>query len=186
MSLRGFSLHLYCGLLINCGHVLIFISLSSFVISVEISILNSWLILGHFLFFFLFLSISSKLLSSIFFFSTSFLLVHLWGIIFHAWWYTLVMWFLYLSSYIKNFIFCSIWSNLSICCFSYISFRFRSWGGITYQLQSLIQFYLWFFLYNFFYSHLGIYALIPAWFCYIKLGKITSQSSWPLCLWFLC
>ena len=68
MSLRGFSLHLYCGHLINCGHVFIFISLSSFVISIEISILNSWLILGHFLFLFLFLSISSKLLSSIFFF----------------------------------------------------------------------------------------------------------------------
>ena len=46
---------------------LIFISLSSFVISIEIYILNSWLILGHFLFLFLFLSISSKLLSSIFF-----------------------------------------------------------------------------------------------------------------------
>ena len=64
MSLRGFSLHLYCGFLINYDHVLIFISLSSFVISIEISTLNSWLILGHFLFFLLF----SKLLSSIFFF----------------------------------------------------------------------------------------------------------------------
>ena len=47
MSLRGFFLHLYCGLLINYGHVLIFISLSSFVISIKISILNSWLILEH-------------------------------------------------------------------------------------------------------------------------------------------
>ena len=50
MSLRGCSLHLSCGLLINYGHVLIFISFSSFVISIEISILNSWLILGHCLF----------------------------------------------------------------------------------------------------------------------------------------
>ena len=135
MSLRGFSLHLYCGLLINFVHVLIFISLSSFMISIEISILNSWLILEHFL------SISSKLLSSIFFFLTSFPLNHLWGIIFHAWWSTLVLWFLYLSSYIKNFIFCSIWSNLMICYFSSISFRFWSRGGSNYQLQSLIQFY---------------------------------------------
>jgi hypothetical protein len=97
--------------------------------------------LEHFLFLFLFLSISFKLLSSIFFFPTSFLLNHLWGIIFHAWWSTLVLWFLYLSSYIKNLIFCSIWSNLSICCFSSISFRFRSRGGSNYQFQSLIQFY---------------------------------------------
>ena len=140
MSLRGFSLHLYYGLLINCDHVLIFISLSCFVISIKISILNSWLILGHFLFLFLFLSISSKLLSSIFFFLTSFPLNHLWGIIFHAWWSTLVLWFLYLSSYIKKFIFCSIWSNLMICYFSSISFQFRSQGGSNYQLQSLIQF----------------------------------------------
>ena len=141
MSLRGFSLHLSCGLLINCGHILIFISLSSFVISIKISILNSWLILGHFLFLFLFLSISSKLLSSIFFFLTSFPLNHLWGIIFHAWWSISVLWFLYLSSYIKNFIFCLIWSNLTICYFSSISFQFRSRGGSNYQLQSLIQFY---------------------------------------------
>ena len=127
---RGF-LHLSCGLLINCDHVFIFISLSSFVISIKISILNSWLIMRHLLFFFLFLSISFKLLSSIFFFPTSFLLNHLWGIIFHAW-STLVLWFLYLSSYIKNLIFCLIWSNLSICCPSSISFRFRSWGGSNY------------------------------------------------------
>ena len=50
MSLRGFSFHLYCGYLINCGHILIFISLFSFVISIEISILNSWLIFGAFSF----------------------------------------------------------------------------------------------------------------------------------------
>jgi hypothetical protein len=50
MSLRGFSFHLYCGHLINCGHILIFISLFSFVISIEISILNSWLIFGAFSF----------------------------------------------------------------------------------------------------------------------------------------
>ena len=86
----------------------------------------------NFIFFFLFLSISSKFLSFILFYPTYFLLVHLWGIIFHAWWSTLVLWFLYLSSYIKNFIFCSIWSNLSICCFSSISFWFRSWAGSTY------------------------------------------------------
>ena len=41
----------------------------------------------------------------------------------------------------KNFIFCLIWSNLLIYYFSSISFRFWSWGGINYQLQSLIQFY---------------------------------------------
>ena len=141
MSLSEFSLHLYCGILINYGHVLIFISLCSFMISIKISILNSWLILALYIFFFLFLSISSKLLSSIFFFLTSFLLIHLWDIIFHAWWSTLVLWFLYLSSYIKNLIFSLIWSNLSICCFSSISFQFRSQGDIIYQLQSLIQFY---------------------------------------------
>ena len=137
MSLRGFSLHLSCGLLINYGHVLIFISLSSFMISIEISILNSWLILGHFL------SISSKLISSIFFLPTSFLLIHLGGIIFHAWWSTLILWFLYLSSYIKNFIFCSIWSNLTICYFSSISFRFRSRGAV------IINFNPWFSFINF-------------------------------------
>ena len=141
MSLRGFSLHLYCELLINYGHVLIFISLSSFVISIKISILNSWLFWGIFFSSFFYLSISSKLLSSIFFFLTSFPLNHLWGIIFHAWWSILVLWFLYLSSYIKNFIFCLIWSKLSISYFSSISFRFRSRGGSNYQLQSLIQFY---------------------------------------------
>ena len=138
MSLREFYLHIHFGLLINCGHVLIFISLSSFTISIEISILNSWLILGHYIFFFLFLSISSKLLSSIFFHPTSFLLIHLWGIIFHPWWSTLVLWFLYLSSYIKKFIFFFIWSNLSFFCFSSIPFWFQSWGGSTYQLQSFI------------------------------------------------
>ena len=141
MSLRGFSLHLYCGLLINCDHVLIFISLSSFVISIKISILNNWLILEIYLFFFLFLSKSSKLIFSIFFYATFFLLIHLWGIIFHAWWSILVLWFLYLSSYIKNFIFCLIWSNLTLFYFSSISFWFQSRGGSNYQLQSLIQFY---------------------------------------------
>ena len=47
MSLRGFSLHLSYGILINYGRILILISLSSFVISIKISILNNWLILGH-------------------------------------------------------------------------------------------------------------------------------------------
>ena len=61
----------FFGILINYGHILIFISLSSFTISIEISIFNSWLILGHYLFFFLFFSISSKLLSSICFYPTS-------------------------------------------------------------------------------------------------------------------
>ena len=141
MSLRGFSLHLSYGLLINCGHVLIFISLSSFVVSIKIFYLKQLIDFGDFLFLFLFLSISSKLLSSISFFLTSSPLNHLWGIIFHAWWSILVLRFLYLSSYIKNFIFCSIWSKLSICCFSFISFQFRSRGGNNYQLQSLIQIY---------------------------------------------
>ena len=89
-------------------------------------------------FVFLLLSISSKFLPSIFFHPTSFLLIHIWGIIFHAWWSTLVLWFLYLLSYIKNFIFCSIWS---ICCFYSISFWFQSWGASICQLQFLIQLY---------------------------------------------
>ena len=50
MSLRGFSLHLYCGLLINCDHVLIFISLSSFVISIKIFYLKQLIDFGAFSF----------------------------------------------------------------------------------------------------------------------------------------
>ncbi len=62
-----------------------------------------------------------------------FLLIQIWGIIFHAWWSTLVLWSLYILSYIKNLIFSSIWSNSSIYCFSSISFRFQSREGNTYQ-----------------------------------------------------
>ena len=50
MSLRGFSLYLYCGLLINCGHVLIFISLSSFMISIKIFYLKQLIDFGAFSF----------------------------------------------------------------------------------------------------------------------------------------
>ena len=50
MSLRGFSLHLSCGLLINCGRILIFISLSSFVISNEIFYLKQLIDFGTFSF----------------------------------------------------------------------------------------------------------------------------------------
>ena len=75
------------------------------------------------------------------FFPTSFLLIHLWGIIFHAWWSTLVLWFLYLSSYIKNFIFCSIWSNLSIFFVSPLShFDFDHEGAISINVKPWFNF----------------------------------------------
>ena len=99
------------------------------------STFNSWLILGQILFLLLYFhSISFKLLV---FHSPYFLLIQLWGIIFHAWWSTLVLWSLYLLSYIKNLIFSLIWSNVSICCFSSISFQFQSRGGSTYQTSIL-------------------------------------------------
>jgi hypothetical protein len=134
MSLRGFSFILLVDLnqLWSC-----FGSSFPYLISwsqSKFSILNSWLILGQIPFLLLYFhSISFKLLVFHSLSPTSFLLIQLWGIIFHAWWSTLVPWSLYLLSYIKNLIFSSIWSNLSIYCFSSISFRFRSRGGNTYQ-----------------------------------------------------
>ena len=50
MSLRGFFIHLSCGLLINHGHVLIFISLSYFVISIKIFYLKQLIDFGAFSF----------------------------------------------------------------------------------------------------------------------------------------
>ena len=46
MSLRGFSLHLSCGLLINCSLILIFISLSSSMITIKIFYLKQLIDFG--------------------------------------------------------------------------------------------------------------------------------------------
>ena len=50
MSLRGFFLHLACGILINYSHVLIFIYLSYFVISIKIFYLKQLIDFGAFSF----------------------------------------------------------------------------------------------------------------------------------------
>ena len=50
MILRGFSLHLSCRLLINCDHILIFIFLSSFMISIKIFYLKQLIDFGAFSF----------------------------------------------------------------------------------------------------------------------------------------
>ena len=74
MSLRGFSLHLSYGLLINCGCILISISLSSFMISIKIFYLKQLIDFGAFSFLhqiLFLLSISFHLFQNSIFYSLS-------------------------------------------------------------------------------------------------------------------